>query len=655
MIDLSITGWSAQGFRCPDHEVTVTRSDKKFRATLIQMPNGTGKTTTLELLRAALSGEAEKWTTDGIRDFAAPGGDGGKGTFVVRLNVSGKPLTFELVLDFDKGQTKYRTTVGSGVRPGHSPPPEVRRFMRSDFVRLFVFDGELAGALLEPKQTRARDAIDSLFQLSLLGNVSDKFQEHWETHAGRVTAKEEKGLNRRRNRLKRLEGRLKTARDARKAVGARAAEVQEQINKLDRDYQTRLRKKGSVGSEIDRITGLVIAAETRVATLAARSVEEMRDPHALAPQFADSLIALKDNLDKLRLPDSTSREFFDELIAGEECICGAPLNAANRSVIKAKAATYLVEDEFGILNNIKSGIGELSLGFPESPADLLQKTLGELAAATKERGALRTELQALRDERHAERDPELDAARTGLQALRTELAEANDKIREADRDGEDDDEEETSCIKALEQMVKKAGDEYAEATQTQALRKKTELIRDILQVARDLAREELREVLVRESNATIIKLLVRTPVVIEDVQDNLILKHQKRASVGQTLSVGYAFLATLFDRAEHKLPFIVDSPAGPLDLAVRGEVARILPKLTRQCIAFTISSERAGFVDPLDEAAGKGGVQYLTLFRKTAATADMMKRMKRESVNETANGYVVAGRTFFDAFDVEEE
>ena len=33
------------------------------------MPNGTGKTTTLELLRATLSGSAQKWTSQQIAEF----------------------------------------------------------------------------------------------------------------------------------------------------------------------------------------------------------------------------------------------------------------------------------------------------------------------------------------------------------------------------------------------------------------------------------------------------------------------------------------------------------------------------------------------------------------------------------------------------------
>ncbi|WP_156113449.1 ATP-binding protein [Paracoccus sanguinis] len=64
------------------------------------MPNGTGKTTTLELLRAALTGAAVNWTPARIRELRRPGATNETGKFRVTLLVNGKPLTFELILDF---------------------------------------------------------------------------------------------------------------------------------------------------------------------------------------------------------------------------------------------------------------------------------------------------------------------------------------------------------------------------------------------------------------------------------------------------------------------------------------------------------------------------------------------------------------------------
>ena len=57
MASIKILRWKATGLRCPDHEFSFeSTAGNVHPLTLIQMPNGTGKTTTLTLIRAALSG-----------------------------------------------------------------------------------------------------------------------------------------------------------------------------------------------------------------------------------------------------------------------------------------------------------------------------------------------------------------------------------------------------------------------------------------------------------------------------------------------------------------------------------------------------------------------------------------------------------------------
>ena len=73
---LRLLGWKVQGLRCPDHEIDCCNSsDMPARITLIQMPNGTGKTTTLTLLRAALSGAAEEWDAQTVRSLSKKGNE----------------------------------------------------------------------------------------------------------------------------------------------------------------------------------------------------------------------------------------------------------------------------------------------------------------------------------------------------------------------------------------------------------------------------------------------------------------------------------------------------------------------------------------------------------------------------------------------------
>lgn len=75
------------------------------------------------------------------------------------------------------------------------------------------------------------------------------------------------------------------------------------------------------------------------------------------------------------------------------------------------------------------------------------------------------------------------------------------------------------------------------------------------------------------------------------------LKGRDGASEGQTLSIAYCFLGTLFEDSELEFPFIIDSPTGKMDFEKRQAVADIIPLVFNQMIAFVQSAEVERFAD----------------------------------------------------------
>ena len=102
---LKIGGWEAKGLRCPDHQVSFETADGVHPISLIQMPNGTGKTTALKLLRAALSGSAAdgRWDPDEVRALRKRGNENGSGYF--RLTLLYNERRYTIALDFDFATT----------------------------------------------------------------------------------------------------------------------------------------------------------------------------------------------------------------------------------------------------------------------------------------------------------------------------------------------------------------------------------------------------------------------------------------------------------------------------------------------------------------------------------------------------------------------
>ena len=177
----------------------------------------------------------------------------------------------------------------------------------------------------------------------------------------------------------------------------------------------------------------------------------------------------------------------------------------------------------------------------------------------------------------------------------------------------------------------------------------------ILEHAHQKAREAITAEICTEANERIAELMPHNNILIDRIDHCLVLQGQEGGSVGETLSIAWGFLATLFHRSEHELPFVVDNPAGSIDLAVRPKISELIPKLTGQFIAFTISSERERFVSPLKQAS-KDEVHFVTLFRKGATNLEARARAAA-ICSETVDGLNVNGEEFFNEFqlDAEEE
>ncbi|WP_156209797.1 ATP-binding protein [Pseudorhodobacter wandonensis] len=159
-----VLGWNAKGLRGYLRDASVTLDPDKYSHVLLQMPNGTGKTTTMALLRSALTGRLDQSLS-----IAALQADRTtkEGYFELVLSVYGERLTFRIDFDFEMGRHYlYTTTVQSGKQSGHllnSIDPALASAL-SRSIDLFVFDGELAKDMLKDGAAAADKAIEALYR-----------------------------------------------------------------------------------------------------------------------------------------------------------------------------------------------------------------------------------------------------------------------------------------------------------------------------------------------------------------------------------------------------------------------------------------------------------------------------------------------------------
>ncbi len=652
---IHLLGWECSGLRCPDMKVDLGSDGKVPKVSLVQMPNGTGKTTVLTLLRAALTGEARQWKPETIAEFCSRDNSIGTGKCIVRLSVDGEPLTFELQLSFAEGEAHYRTTSPSagGVVQDWHPPRDVRRFLTEKFVGLFVFDGELASRLLNPSMARAEEAIDALCQLDLLDEVGIIAENAWTKVTKDMGAKTSQGLAMWRRREEILSRQIRTVRQAEKKAAEELEKKRRELEEIDSKVSGQIAADKVLQAELERMK---LAEKEQMGNLESSLstvIQGIRQPHRLHPMLANALGVLKKRLDKAKLPDVTSRQFFIELAEEPKCVCGRPIGEKERESILSEAGRYLGEDISGVINALKQDI-ETQVLQTDPEQSTLPAELHRLAENEQKLHRTQTELQGLEAkgmESAGEDIKALKERREKLQAEQQQLTEALEEMQRAARSGED---ESTCCLASLERQRAEARKKIAEITNTVELRRRTDVIRAITKNAKDRARDRLKKALVGDCNRRLGKILEADPIRVATIQSCIVLEGQKEGSAGQNLAVGYTFLATALHRGAHEFPLVVDSPAGPLDDKLRREIGEMVPQLCDQFIAFTISTERKDFLPAIEKAAGKN-IRYITLFRNTKGTAHLIKGLPKQGVKNSKDGILVEGREYFVQFSLAEE
>jgi len=661
---MRILGWKAEGLRCPDHEIDCSNAQgDPLGITLIQMPNGTGKTTTLSLLRAALSGSAAKGTWDRarIKEFQKKDSDEPGGTFELRLALNGKRVTIIMEFDFEYGRVYYKTTRGHGQVEGFDPPIEFKRFMNEDFVHFYVFDGELADNLLDKDHTDAEKAVESLFQVHLLRRMGSKISDYWDDRTSGVTAKDQTGYTRRKNRLDKWRARRTELETQKAAYESDLKGVLKDLERQRERYDKEIQKEKDRSQRMEKAKATVSQLKNNVHESAQAVLDAMRDPQAMCSVFADAMYDLKSGLDRVKLPESAAREFFEELAEEDECICGRPIDAEIKGVIRQRAHHYLGSDDVSLLNSMKTAIADAVGVSRTEPANALSKDLGTLSGLMAEERKAQNELDELMHEAENS-DPEVMKAREDIERLEAsektlkedlKKFEGKDEKVRFDRIGNVDPDRITS-VETIREGIEILEVQVAEVTDTLTLRQKRDKLKRIVHKAHAKARESITNEIRTDANQRIEALMPHNSIRIDAIDHCLVLRGQSSGSAGENLSIGYAFLATLFNRAdEHQLPFVVDSPANPIDYDIRPKIGQLAPALTDQFIAFVISSEREKFLPSLQKASNKE-IKYVTLFRKGAGRHEA-KALENPACVTTGDGFKIVDEKFFSEFQLDSE
>lgn len=643
-IDLKILGWSAQGLRCPDHMVSFEKEDDSvYKISLLQMPNGTGKTTVLNLIRAAFVGP-EIW----VEGFTKPielrkSRDYLDGQFELILLVNERRLTIKMLFDFtDNIKPKYVTTTQHGKEDGFRPPSDLRPFLTPEFVKLLIFDGELATQLLDSKYTKAQQAIEGMYQLSIFNTMKDRIDEYWKSIANVASSTGgDKERSRRSNKVDKLKTHIQSVESSFKIDMEELEVATSKLDNLDQDFEEEIKKNKDDEKKLNSAIAKVDEAKQILSEKTKELVRNMKNPVELSSNFSDSILSLKESLDRVKLPGIAAREFFIEIADEPKCICDRPIDTIIKKVIIKGADKYLGSDEVAVLNAMKSDIKDRG----SINHSLLKNQVSNVEEAVDSLKIARQTLEAV-GQFASDQDPAVKRIHVQISDLRELIGKLKTEMEKYSDLGDDSDD----CWnpEILQKLLKNAEKELAASTGTIDLKAKRDIIEKILSKAYNKSKLLLSERICEAANDKIKTLMPENDIRIESIGQSLKLANKEGGSAGETLTTGYAFLSSLLSNSEHLLPFVVDSPFGPIDLDIRPEISIQIPKLSDQFISFIISSEREGVIEPLLDATSEE-ILFLTIY-KNKNKKSAIKLDSKIHHTETIDGTCVSGLSFFNQF-----
>ena len=651
---IQIEGWESKGFRCPDVAVSLLVNGSPGRVALIQMPNGTGKTTTLKLIRASLTGSAERWSLDEIHELRSLSDRSvSEGKFVLRLLVDTKKLVIETAVNFINGSVRYTTSspLLGGVVDGWEPPDQIKRFLAEKFVSLFIFDGEFAADLLDSRKAKATEAIDTLSQLDLFDLLKDQAVARWEREEKNTTGKSKQFLAELKIKEVKLKNRLEELKSHRIEIVDKNIISQERIKELSKLLDEKINENEQLKIEHESLMGKKFVAESELDSALEIFMADLRSPQKLFKGFSDQLHNFKLSLDKAKLPDTSSRQFFIDLCDQKICVCGHEIGLTERNHILEHAENYLAGDVSGILNAIK---GDIDLYVePEFNSDF-HNLRNNLEKNHEQYFVACTDFSKFQNKAAKSLDEEYEKWKTEQINLKKDCEEFAETLKLLDASYKINDDGNSFSIKSIEHQLREVQDKIAKVTDTVDLRDRMNILRDILNRAKELAKIELHNHLIVECNDRLKKVLFQSPLQIEGIDNHIKLLGQSAGSVGQTLAVAYIFLTAALHRGSHQFPLVVDSPAGSLEKLVRGEIGRVIPELCEQFISFIIDTEKDGFVSALENSA-MNEISYITIFRINQNSQRLLEGVPQNFKNISGDSAMVIGKEFFTQFTLAKE
>lgn len=586
----------------------VDANGKSIKNNFVMMANGTGKTTTMELIKGLMDGSAADWSAKKIKTFAPTTSHSDEGVFSIAVKFDERQYKYFLYMNYKTGTANIKTTTTTlgGMEDGRHLPDALKGIFTPEFVRRFVFDGEQAEKTMDSSSNEAEETIRYLYRLDELDEIIATNQrilsEIQDAEGSKGSKSSLSNLRTRQEGVKTTISKLqKRAAHLRKDIKTFEDERKEKITQrdaLDKNYET-------LNQEKQEILNLQQHNKDSIDAQISEIIRLSKSPYLISQEFCDRMYGLGSSMTKLKLPKTISKDFFVELAHAKDCICGRCIGESEKKTILENAEKYLGSDQQSVLNAIKSSL--MAYSYDSSLSDAFT----ELSKLREEANRLQTRLNTNAEKLLKAGGEEAAKLKARIDELEKYIAVSKYQLDIIESKDENNEEltEDNNLYKA-QLLYKDYEHKIASATRTNAALYRKEVVESLVFAIKEQATAELKKEIIRKANEKIQKVITDDFIEIDNIDRYIKLKERSGASQGQTLGIAYCFLGTLFEDSELEFPFIIDSPTGSMDFDKREAVADIIPKVFNQMISFVQSAEVKRFADRFYD---NPDAQYLTI------------------------------------------
>ncbi|HIB84025.1 MAG TPA: hypothetical protein EYO59_05365, partial [Chromatiaceae bacterium] len=591
-----------------------------------QIRNGYGKTTTLLLLRHIFTGNQPN--TEELRHFKYNqtfGGDAKHGKFCVDLEIQNPShpeewdsWTVSLHIDNSGHQpTCYFETISpelGGPKDGWHLPESFKSHFenKSDFIELFIFDGETAKELCTAQGTKR--ITRAIRDVSGLGKVfklieSDKslFENIFDEEVRNQPHINSAGSSEALQSLGPLKDHIASVEISKLALEDQLEDMDGQILSIVSDLKGIDAQTQSQG-EIKNLETKIEHNKTNIKSKSQDLIQALANPSNLNGTLWDQVSALCNEMLRSRIPETVGQSFFNDLLRDDTCICGLSWNSEMKAHVESRVNDYLGDDILSAIRTMQNEVEQHT-----KPTLNYGDIVSEIKEIQKDTDEMKTQLTRIREDF----DEDLASKREELLGFKFRFLKEKDEIKEKLQEIEETDEYEiqrnrwdkdaignsgplvqvhrfTLCknLKSL-LTIKQYLNERASATDVlRDLRRGINTATEVIEEALDTIMEQMRQELKTYSNEILSKIPgAGGPLFIDFNQGGLEFynqhgERQPGANIGANVSAAYSFIAALGRVGNMDVPMFVDSPTTGLDaFSIRGWSENIVPEFG-QFIAF---------------------------------------------------------------------